>query len=106
MPEPDEIAAYMAFLAALCRMAQNAKRVNVKDKPVESEKYAFRVFLICLGFNGKENAVVRKTLLHRLSGSAAFRNAEEERKFREHRKALKGAVHAADEDVATDETAE
>ena len=36
---PDEVAAYMAFLAALCRMAQNAKRVNVKDKPVESEKY-------------------------------------------------------------------
>ena len=63
MPTPDEAAAYMAFLAALCRMAQNAKRVNVKDKPVESEKYAFRVFLICLGFNGKENAAERKTLL-------------------------------------------
>ena len=52
MPEPDEVAAYMAFLAALCRMAQNAKRVNVKDKPVESEKYSFRIILIRLGFSG------------------------------------------------------
>jgi len=106
MPTPDEAAAYMAFLAAMCRMARDAKRVIATEKPVESEKYSFRIFLIRLGFNGKENAAVRKTLLHRLPGNAAFRNAEEERKFREHRKALKGAVHATDEDVATDETAE
>lgn len=106
MPEPDEIAAYMAFLAALCRMARDAKRVIATEKPVESEKYAFRIFLIRLGFNGKENAAVRKTLLHRLSGSAAFRNAEEERKFREHRKALKVAAQLADQEVAADETAE
>ena len=73
---------------------------------MESEKYSFRIFLIRLGFNGKENAAVRKTLLHRLSGSAAFRNAEEERKFREHRKALKVAAQLADQEVAADETAE
>ena len=106
MPTPDEAAAYMAFLAAMCRMARDAKRVIATEKPVESEKYSFRIFLIRLGFNGKENAAVRKTLLHRLSGSAAFRNAEEERKFREHRKALKVAAQLADQEVAADETAE
>ena len=88
MPEPNEMAAYMAFLAALCRMAQNVKRVNVKDKPVESEKYAFRIFLILLGFNGKEHKETRRQLMKRLSGHAAFRNAEEERKFRERRGAI------------------
>ena len=106
MPTPDETTAYMAFLAVLCRMARDAKRVIATEKPVESEKYAFRIFLIRLGFNGKENATVRKTLLHRLSGSAAFRNAEEERKFREHRKALKVAAQLADQEVAADEIAE
>lgn len=88
MPEQDEVAAYMAFLAALCRMAQNAKRVNVKDKPVESEKYAFRIFLIRLGFSGQEHKETRHQLMKRLSGNAAFRNAEEERKFRERRGAI------------------
>ena len=106
MPTPDETTAYMAFLAVLCRMARDAKRVIATEKPVESEKYSFRIFLIRLGFNGKENAAVRKTLLHRLSGSAAFRNAEEERKFREHRKALKVVAQLADQEVAADETAE
>lgn len=68
MPTPDEAAAYMAFLAALCRMARDAKRVIATEKPVESEKYSFRIILIRLGFNGKENAAVRKTLLQWLPG--------------------------------------
>lgn len=109
MPEKDEVAAYMAFLAALCRMARDAKRVIAMEKPVESEKYSFRIFLIRLGFNGTEHKAVRHILLKRLSGHAAFRNDEEERKFREHRKALAAAGNqnlTADKEVAADETAE
>lgn len=41
MPEPDETQAYMSFLAALCAMAKEAKRVLAKEAAVESEKYAF-----------------------------------------------------------------
>ena len=88
MPKQEETVAYMAFTAALCRMARESKRVTATEKPVESEKYAFRIFLIRLGFNGPEHKAVRHILLQRLSGHAAFRNDEEERKFREHRKAL------------------
>lgn len=100
MPEQNETVAYMAFLAALCWMARDAKRVTETEKLVESQKYAFRIFLIRLGFNGKENAAVRKILLQRLSGNAAFRNAEEEWKFREHRKALAAAMEHQEATVA------
>ena len=106
MPTPDETTAYMAFLAALCRMARDAKRVIATEKPVESEKYAFRIFLIRLGFNGPEHKAVRCILLQRLSGNAAFRNDEEEKKFQERRKAMKVAVQKADEEVSADEAAE
>lgn len=37
MPEPDEAQAYMSFLAALCAMAKEAKRVLAKETEVESE---------------------------------------------------------------------
>ena len=82
IPTPEETAAYMAFFAGLCRMAKEAKRVTATDKPVESEKYAFRIFLLRMGFNGKDNAAVRYQLLKNLSGHAAFRNAEEAEKFK------------------------
>ena len=48
MPEPEEAQAYMSFLAALCAMAKEAKRVLAKEVEVESEKYAFRCFLLRL----------------------------------------------------------
>ena len=72
MPEPEEIQAYMNFIAALSAMAKEAKRVTSKEKEVESEKYAFRCFLLRLGFIGAESKAQRKLLLSRLSGSAAF----------------------------------
>ena len=110
MPKQEETAAYMAFLAALCKQARESKRVTATEKPVESEKYAFRIFLIRLGFNGPEHKAVRHILLQRLSGHAAFRNDEEERKFREHRKALaagnKNPTAEVNTEVTTDETAE
>ena len=50
------------------------KRVTAKEKPVENEKFAFRVFLIRLGFVGDEYKVARKILLNNLSGNSAFKN--------------------------------
>lgn len=66
--------AYLSFVAALCAMAKEAKRVTVTEKDVESEKYAFRGFLLRLGFIGAESKEQRKLLLRNLSGSAAFPN--------------------------------
>jgi hypothetical protein len=73
MPSPDEIETYSLFITKLCEMAQNQKRITVKAKDVENEKYAFRCFLLRLGFIGAEYKSERKILLRNLSGSSAFK---------------------------------
>lgn len=72
--EPDEVKAYMDLVTALCEMAKKATRVTGKDKPVENEKYAFRCFLLRIGFIGDEYKASRKVLLKNFSGSSAFKN--------------------------------
>ena len=73
LPTPEEIKAYTHFISALSEMAINQKRITVKEKEVENEKYAFRCFLLRLGFIGKEYKEERKILLRNLTGSAAFK---------------------------------
>jgi hypothetical protein len=70
----EEASAYSLFIGALCAAAKEAKRVTAKDKPVENEKFAFRVFLIRLGFVGDEYKQARKILLTNLTGNSAFKN--------------------------------
>ena len=72
--DPDSAKAYMNFITALCRMSKEAKRVTATEKEVENEKYAFRCFLLRLGFIGAEYKMDRKILLKNLTGSSAFRN--------------------------------
>ena len=74
LPSPEECKAYTHFISALCEMASNAKRVTAKEKTVDNEKYAFRCFLLRLGFIGDEYKAERKILLRNLSGSSAFRS--------------------------------
>ena len=45
----------------------------MKEKEVETEKYAFRCFLLRLGFIGKDYKDERKILLRNLTGSSAFK---------------------------------
>lgn len=66
--------AYTAFISALCKLSANAKRVSMTEKPVDNEKYAFRCFLLRLGFIGREHKTTRKILLRNLEGSSAFKN--------------------------------
>ena len=75
-PPEDERKAAIAFLAHLAAFSKHAKRVTAKAKPVANEKYAFRCFLLRLGFIGKEWKDERKTLLKNLSGSSAFRDGQ------------------------------
>ena len=49
----DEIAAYTQFISRLCDMARDAKRVSTKSTETDNDKYAFRCFLLRLGFIGK-----------------------------------------------------
>ena len=78
MPEDfEEITTYTNFLAALCRMSREQKRITAKEKAVDNEKYAFRCFLLRLGFIGAEYKKDRKILLKNLTGSSAFKATKE-----------------------------
>ena len=72
----DEIAAYTQFISRLCDMARDAKRVSSKPTKTDNDKYAFRCFLLRLGFIGKEYKTARKILLRNLTGNSAFRCGE------------------------------
>jgi len=72
--QAPEFTAYAWFISALCGAAKEQKRVTAKEKPVDNEKFTFRVFLIRLGFVGDEYKAARKILLRNLSGNSAFRN--------------------------------
>ena len=53
-------------------MARGTKRVKAKEREAESEKYAFRCFLLRLGMSGTEYKEDRKILLRNLEGPSAF----------------------------------
>ena len=72
--DTDSSAAYAHFISALCEMSRNAKRVTATEKPMDNEKYAFRCFLLRLGFIGSEYKAERKILLKNLTGSSAFKD--------------------------------
>ena len=74
LPDADSVKAYTHFISALCEMSKNAKRVTVTEKAVDNEKYAFRCFLLRLGFIGSEYKAERKILLKNLTGSSAFKD--------------------------------
>ncbi len=74
--DSEAVKAYTHFITALCDMARNQKRITAKEKPADNEKYAFRCFLLRLGFIGAEYKGERKILLKNLSGSSAFKNGE------------------------------
>ena len=73
---PDEMKAYDTFICKLCELARNQKRVSATEKPTDNEKYAFRCFLLRLGFIGAEYKTARKILLRNLEGSSAFRSGQ------------------------------
>ena len=71
---PEEVTAYTQLITALLEMAKNSKRITAKERTVENEKYAFRCFLLRLGFIGDEYKTSRKILLKNLDGNSAFRD--------------------------------
>jgi len=74
IPDADTCRAYQNFIVALCKMSKEQKRINATEKPVDNEKYAFRCFLLRLGFIGAEYKADRKILLQNLDGSSAFKS--------------------------------
>lgn len=76
LPEFEEITGYTIFLEKLVKLIKTKKRTSYKEKQVENEKYAFRCFLLSLGFIGDEYKEARKILLKNLEGSSAFKNKD------------------------------
>lgn len=74
----DEVNAYSRFIAALCNMAKTQKRISAKESKTENEKYAFRCFLLRLGFIGDNYKQARKILLRNLEGSSAFKGGKQD----------------------------
>jgi hypothetical protein len=76
--DPDTVKAYTHFVTALCEMARIQKRVTAKEKETDNDKYAFRCFLLRLGFIGTAYKEERKILLRNLTGSSAFKTPKSE----------------------------
>ncbi len=76
--DPDAVKAYTHFVTALCEMARVQKRVTAKKKESDNDKYAFRCFLLRLGFIGAAYKEERKILLRNLTGSSAFKTPKSE----------------------------
>lgn len=74
--QPDVAMTYTKFITALCEMSIKQKRITAKAKENENEKYAFRCFLLRLGFIGDDFKTDRKILLSKLEGSSAFKSEQ------------------------------
>ena len=62
------------FIEKLIAFAEQRTRVTAEDKPCDNPKYAFRCFLLRLGFIGAEYRKERAVLLRNLRGFSAFRS--------------------------------
>lgn len=76
IPTSDEVKAYTFFIGSMAAMAKTLKRACAKERDVDNFKYAFRCYLLRLGFIGSEYKEIRHQLLKNLSGSSAFKSGE------------------------------
>ena len=79
MPDSETGKAYTHFITALGKMSRDLKRISATEKEVTNEKYAFRCFLLRLGFIGNEYKAERKILLKNLSGNSSWKNGAPEK---------------------------
>ena len=79
----DASTAYCELVAAMVKMAKEQKRISPKETIEENEKYYMRIWLVRLGFDGKEGKEVRNLLLSKLKGHTAFRTEADKEKWKE-----------------------
>jgi len=72
----EEIKAYSHLLIKIREMAESQKYVVARERVVENQKYAFRCFLLRLGFIGSEYGEARKILLANLTGNGSHKNGQ------------------------------
>ena len=64
----------MLFLTQLCKLSKELKHASSKPVETDNEKYAFRTWLLRMGFIGDEFATAREILTKNLAGDTSFRN--------------------------------
>ena len=70
--DQTEITTYYQLIQGLCELTRTQKRVSATEQEVENEKYAFRCFLLRLGFIGDAYKDSRRVLLRNLTGSSSY----------------------------------
>ena len=65
--------AYTDLASAMMRQAKEQKRIDAAERIEENEKYYMRIWLLRIGFGGKEMKDSRNTLMEKLRGHSAFR---------------------------------
>ena len=99
--DPDMIKAFTHLAAAMVQQAREQKRISPKETIEENEKYYMRIWLLRLGFGGKDGKEMRDLLLKNLKGNSAFRTEENKQRWQEARRnekeaaRLQAAVEAA-----------
>ena len=69
----DAVLAYLNFTIKLGNLAKTLRYASPVERIADNEKYAFRCFLLRLGFIGPEYKAERKILLAPLEGNTAFK---------------------------------
>lgn len=70
-----EMKTFIQLCLAMCELAHQVKCASAKPQQKENEKYAFRCWLLRLGFIGDEFKTAREILLRNLTGNCAWRLA-------------------------------
>lgn len=102
--DPDMIKAFTHLAAAMVQQAREQKRISPKETIEENEKYYMRIWLLRLGFGGKDGKEMRDLLLKNLKGNSAFRTEENKQRWQEARRNEREAAKQQ-EQVPAEETA-
>ena len=69
-----QLKTYIQLCLAMSQLAKDLKTASPKPQQTENEKYAFRCWMLRLGFIGEEFKTARTLLLKNVSGNGAWRN--------------------------------
>ena len=68
-----ELKAYIQLCLAMSHLAKMLRTASPKQQQEENPKYAFRCWMLRLGFIGEEYETARKILLRNMDGNSAWR---------------------------------
>ena len=82
--EPTRWMTFQKLLDGILHSARYAKRISIRHQVTpENEKYYANSWLMRMGFGGSEHKELRHTLMHHLSGYAAFKSEADMQAHRE-----------------------